>query len=410
MIALVRNMAQGPGLGRQALAWAVVILLPLYLGRLYLEVQISLVNGVHPLGPDFVSFWSAARAVWAGEPLLPYDFAAFSAWQKTLLGFDNVAFFYPPSWLLYVAPFGLLPYSLAVASFELLSLTAAAVSLRALLGGRDGWWLALMFPALLYCVLHGQNSLLNLALLGGAIACLLRERGWVAGVLIGLMAYKPHFGILIPFALLAGREYRTFLGAALTATGVAIVSVVVFGVEAWQAFAAQAGFARETLDAGYVEIAKMVSVYAWLRQLGLDAGLAMAAQLCVSVGVLLAVVWVWHASRSMPLKGALLAAGACLATPFMLDYDMALLAIPVVLLVRMGLEERFAAFETGALALAIALTFFSTGYGMELPFTSGPLPALVLFTVLMRRHLRAIAGRGAGCTAARAALAASGKA
>ena len=51
---------------------------------------------------------------------------------------------------------------------------------------------------------HGQNGFLTAALLGGALHWLDR-RPWLAGVLIGCLAYKPQFGVLIPVALLAGR-------------------------------------------------------------------------------------------------------------------------------------------------------------------------------------------------------------
>ena len=56
-------------------------------------------------------------------------------------------------------------------------------------------------------------------LIGGLIALgltLLSSRPWLAGLLIGLASVKPHFGVLIPLALVAGGYWRSFFSAALT--------------------------------------------------------------------------------------------------------------------------------------------------------------------------------------------------
>src|SRR5579863_9754443 len=65
-----------------------------------------------PLGTDFLSFWTAARLALSGQAGAPYDVAAHWAAQKAAFG-EKVgysAFFYPPIFLLIVAPLALLPY------------------------------------------------------------------------------------------------------------------------------------------------------------------------------------------------------------------------------------------------------------------------------------------------------------
>jgi hypothetical protein len=51
------------------------------------------------------------------------------------------------------------------------------------------------FPAVFINVGHGQNGFLTAALLGGALHWLDRKP-WLAGILIGMLAYKPQFGVL----------------------------------------------------------------------------------------------------------------------------------------------------------------------------------------------------------------------
>ena len=77
---------------------------------------------------------------------------------------------------------------------------------------RKRCWIAAAFPAVFINIGHGQNGFLTAALLGGALHWLDRKP-WLAGILIGLLAYKPQFGVLIPIALLAGQRWTT-IGAA----------------------------------------------------------------------------------------------------------------------------------------------------------------------------------------------------
>src|SRR5690606_32081673 len=62
--------------------------------------------------------------------------------------------------------------------------------------------LAVAFPAVLINFGHGQNGFLSAALFGAALVVLPR-RPVLAGLLFAALAYKPQFGIAIPFALLA---------------------------------------------------------------------------------------------------------------------------------------------------------------------------------------------------------------
>ncbi len=59
--------------------------------------------------------------------------------------------------------------------------------------------IASAFPAVFINIGHGQNGFLTAALLGGALHWLDRKP-WLAGILIGMLAYKPQFGVLIPIA------------------------------------------------------------------------------------------------------------------------------------------------------------------------------------------------------------------
>ena len=58
----------------------------------------------------------------------------------------------------------------------------------------------------------------------------------IAGIFIGCLTYKPQWGILIPVALLAAKEWRAFAGAAATTALLVGASIAVFGTGPWEAF------------------------------------------------------------------------------------------------------------------------------------------------------------------------------
>jgi hypothetical protein len=188
-----------------------------------------------PLGTDFASFYAASRLTLSGHPAAAYDVASHHAAQSAIFSRDlgYAAFFYPPLFLLICAPLGLLPYLASLAVW--LGATGAAflAAMRGWLGEGFGLAAVLAFPALLLNLGHGQNAFLSAALLGaGALA--LNPRPILAGVALGLLAYKPQLGLMIPVALIAARRWTTLAAAAATVLLMAAASLALFGVETWQ--------------------------------------------------------------------------------------------------------------------------------------------------------------------------------
>src|SRR6516225_5841230 len=94
--------------------------------------------------------------------------------------------------------------------------------------------IAAAFPAVFVNVGHGQNGFVTAALLGGALHWLDRKP-WIAGILIGLLAYKPQFGVLIPLALLAGQRWSCIGAATATVAGLIAISLLTLGEGVWHA-------------------------------------------------------------------------------------------------------------------------------------------------------------------------------
>jgi len=218
--------------------------------------------------------------------------------------------------------------------------------------GVDPLWLllALAFPAVFVNLGHGHNGLLTAALIGSALAVLDR-RPLLAGVLLGLLAYKPQFGILVPVVLVATGRWRAVAAAAGTVAALAVVTTLAFGAPVWDAFLASAHFTRTVvLEAGQTGWHKIQSVFAVVRMWGGPVPLAYAVQSAVTVALAAALVWLWRRRVDFALKAAALIVAAVLATPYSLDYDMTALAPAIAFLAVHGLRCGFAPFEKTALA------------------------------------------------------------
>ena len=186
--------------------------------------------------------------------------------------------------------------------------------------------LALAFPAVFINLGQAHNGFLTAALIGAALVQLDR-RPVVAGVLIGLLAYKPQFGVLIPLVLAVSGRWRVFASAAVTLAVMTLAVTFAFGADVWSAFLATGKFTRTVvLEQGGTGWYKIQSVFSWVRMWGGGIALAYVVQAAVTVTIAAALAWLWRSRAAYPLKAAALLIGTLLATPYSLDYDLMLLA------------------------------------------------------------------------------------
>jgi hypothetical protein len=353
-----------------------------------------------PLGTDFTSFWSAGRMVLEGRAAAAYDWAAHNAvqWQTHHAG-GYFPFSYPPLLFLVMVPIAMLAYVPALLVWQATSLLAALAAVRAILPGRRVMLLALGFPGVLVCLGHGQTGFLTAALFAGGLVALARHEV-AAGILFGLMAYKPQFGLLIPFALVAGGHWRAVVAAAATVAAAGMLTLALWGLAPWQAFlAALPQTEAVVLEAHHFE--KLQSAFACARLWGAPVWLAYAVQALVAAATLAAVVWAWRSDAALALKAALLLTGAMLATPYVVDYDFILLGMAVAFFAAHGFAHGFMAWEKTVLAAAWLMPLLARTAAREAFLPLGLMVLLAVFGVVLRR-LRAEQGRDV--TAALASL------
>jgi alpha-1,2-mannosyltransferase len=292
-----------------------------------------------PLGADFITFYAASDLALHGRLAEAYDVARMAAAEQAIVPASTQVFpwQYPPTFALLILPLALLPYLAAFALFMSATLALYLWLIYRILPDRRAVLAALAFTAAFINALGGQNGFLSMALLGGALL-LLEARPAGAGVLLGLLTYKPHLGLLVPFILMAGGYWRAIAAAVVSALLFALAAWLAFGTEAWQAFWNHLPLAGDYLRAGALPWDKMASLYAAARLLGAGAALAGALHAIVALGVSALCIAAWRRGGNFELRTALAIAGTALVSPFLYDYDLVLLAVPIAVLVKDGLR------------------------------------------------------------------------
>ena len=289
-----------------------------------------------PLGVDFVAFYSASKLALNGDPAGIYSISKLHVIEKTVVGADIGiwAWNYPPTFLVMALPLALFPYGISFVLWSFPALYGYLWMMRRMAPHPLTPWLFLAFPPAVNNLFYGQNGFFSTLLLGGGLL-LMDHRPFIGGLLFGLLSYKPQLAILIPVALLAGRNWRAFFGAAVSSMSLILISLIVFGFSTWKAFLDNIPFATNLLNCDNFWD-KMPTIFAATRQIGADLVVAEVIQIAVSLIATVIVAWIWWKGASLTLRGSSLILATFLTTPYAFVYDLSLIAIPFAWL---GWEE-----------------------------------------------------------------------
>ncbi len=344
-------------------------------------------KGGYSIQNDFVNVWAAGRLALDGNAAAIYDWDVHKDAQEAAVGhpFDlYYGWHYPPPFLFAATLLALIPYNAAFLTWIALTLPAYAAAVRHIIGQRGGVLLALAFPASLWNVSVGQNGFVTAALLAGALGTMQR-RPVLAGLLLGLLSYKPQFGLLFPVVLAASGRWRTFWSAAGVTVALAIASWLVFGTAAWRAFFELLPLtAMAVFSDGQAGLWKLQSVFGVVRALGGSEALAYGIHGLLVAAIAVGLCILWRSGIRFEIKAAALATGALLSTPYLYIYDLVALAVPMAFLIRLGLIVGFRRFDLVGLAAAALLLL---AYPLT-PIPTGLIATLIVALITVRLALR----------------------
>jgi len=367
------------------------------------QIKEGLSNGLgRPFGDDFVNYWSGAFLAFHGRVAEVYDFAAFHAFEQSVTA-QSIQYYhysYPPVLLLLTLPLAVIPYVPAL--FVWLGATWYAFYRALGLAGYGGaLLLSLATPALFMSAVGGQNGAMTAALLGGGLM-LVDRRPIVGGILFGMMIYKPHLAVMLPFALLAGRRWLVVFVTGTTVALLVAISVGLYGIDAWLHYLHNIGVVRTViLEDGTGVSHRMVSVFVFARYFGAGAGMSYVWQ---AVGALLAAVFIarsWWRDEPAYIRNAVLMIGTCLATPYLQDYDLVFGAF-VVLWLHMAEKDSKVPLQwiRAAMAMVLLLPLVNAPLAKFIGPSVGPLFFLPVFALLI--YLGAEYARRRACELPRA--------
>jgi len=396
-----------------------------------------------PIGTDFSNVYAAGELTWQGKPADAYVPALQHAAEKATFGGREVPFFgwhYPPFFLAIAFLAAAVPYAWGLALWLAAGCAAYLAAIRAILPsgvdltfatlqaarsqrerqiqgstrvnilasgpliptfakvlaakGCECWnrttrpgtmLIAAAFPAVFVNVGHGQNGFLTAALLGGALQ-MLDRRPWLAGVLIGLLAYKPQFGVLIPLALLAGQRWNSIAAAIATIAALVVISFATLGSGVWHAFVDSMNFTQiVVLEQGGTGWEKIQSAFSAARNWGADVKTAYAVQTALAVMLAATLASLWRSDAAFELKASALATASLLATPYVLDYDLVVLAVAIAFLARHGFARGFRDYEISLLAVAWLVPLVSRGVAGATGIPLGLIVMLALYGCTLYR-------------------------
>lgn len=377
----------------RAIAWRRVVLAALLLAVVgwVFASRGGLDREGRPLGTDFLSFWAAARLAVGDAPAAAWDVTRHWTVQRAAFGPDTAyaAFFYPPPFLLACLPFGLLSYFPALIVWLVATGSAYVAVCRRWLDGMPGAWMTVLaFPPVLLNAGHGQNGFLTAALLGAGLLAMRERRAWLAGLLLGSLVVKPHLALLLPFALAIRREWPTFWATGAVAAGWCALSAGVFGMEAWRGFLAASVLARATLEQGLVDPGKMVSGFAAVRVLGGGVPFSYAVQAALAAGAVATLALLTWRSAAPVAQDAALVAATLVASPFLLDYDLTAMALPLAWLLRDGVARGFPTGRREAMVALFAAPLLLRPLAMNLTLPLGPFVTTAMLGLVATAALR----------------------
>lgn len=361
---------------------------------------------------DFFAIWTYAKLAFAGRSVELYDTSQMYAAQVALglptievLGLSPslgmpFPFPYAPTFILMLWPLGVLSYNGAAAIWVG---TTVLLYLYAVGHGTRPWWVivvwALAAPTSVVNVSFGQSGFLSAALLIGGLRSMER-RPLLAGILFGLLTYKPQFGIFVPVALVAAGHWKTIAAAFMTVATLVGAATMAFGREIWTIWVHSLPGYLSWYDHNAGSRPMRFSIRDNLESLGCPPHFLYLVQVGAIVGAI-CVVWMVFRRGPREFAVAALIAATCAVTPHGIVYDLPMLTGAALLYLEY--RVRVAAQLT---LIEVAITLLTLGFpvatlwSVHVPLDSVVITAFLALVLQVRRCTlvaRELAARGPGC-------------
>jgi glycosyl transferase family 87 len=256
------------------------------------------------LGGDFVQFYAAGQVLNQHEPTRMFDPPYFAALQHQILPSmpetQWLIFGNPPCIAALFRPFALLTYRQAYCLWLVISAALYCTGLLILVrGNRIAMLLALSTPMFtLETWIGGQVSVFGFFIFAVFVRLFEDQRYFVAGLLLGLAAYKPSLLVVLAAMFLVGRCWRMLAGVVISASLVVAACFAAAGIDGMKLWLDTLRVFRymATDEQSILRRTKYVDLNSFFVVLGGLNIVTKTAALLLVAGALLVLAWAWFRS------------------------------------------------------------------------------------------------------------------
>ena len=291
---------------------------------------------------DFRNMYTAGYMVRSGHGHEIYNSSAQTRFQNELVSYADIPlpFIRPAFETLLFAPFSFLPFYPAYCAFYAFNLACLTLCFRLLRPYMANLArVASYLPAAMFLFLpinvalaSGQDSIILLTLLAGALACIEKDREYLAGVLVACGLFK--FQLVIPIAVLflAWRRWKFSAAFGGTAALLAAISIWIAGItESAHYFKSmvQLSYTFHVSPRFPLPIGKTANLHGALNAFLGGSPLVLPLTIAAS-----AVAMIFFATRQPRGGNALVVAipASCLVSYYLIAYDMSILIVPIAVI------------------------------------------------------------------------------
>ena len=142
------------------------------------------------------------------------------------------------------------------------------------------------------------------------------------------------------------------------------------------------------LEQGGTGWQKIQSAFSAVRMWGAGVHTAYAVQITLALLLAATIAWLWQSNAVFELKASALATGSLLATPYVLDYDLVVLAVAIAFFARHGQRRGFRDYEVSLLAAAWIVPLLSRSVVGVSGIPLGLMVLLAFYAFTLQRAVR----------------------